>query len=500
MQNNQTTNNNRKFRVALAGIYHESNTFIDVPTTIDDFKNSHYLRHEEIIREYAGAYHEISGMIEVCEQHDVDLVPLIFAEATPGGMISTIAYQILLNKMITTVQNALPVDAILVVPHGAGVADCYPDMDGHWLSSLREIVGPDIPIVGTLDPHANASHKMIAATTALIAYSTNPHIDQRETGRKAARLLVQILNKEVQVFQTLTQTSLAISIEQQHTFSEPCKSLYELANNISKENGIYSVSILLGFPYADVREMGTSFIVVADTAINSTAAGDRLRSYIEKNRQEFVGLKEKISTILSKLDKVEKPALLLDMGDNIGGGSAGNSAYLLNALEDFNTFRCFICIYDPRAAEKAANHELSEEFYLTIGNHDDESGVQLFSGTVRLIKIADGKFSENNPRHGGQVNFNMGLTAIVETKRGNTIMINSLRVPPFSLSQLTTFGIQPSAFDVVVAKGVNAPIAAYKSVCPTIIQVNTPGVTQADMTLFHFKNRRKPLFPFENNF
>jgi len=115
-----------------------------------------------------------------------------------------------------------------------------------------------------------------------------------------------------------------------------------------------------------------------------------------------------------------------------------------------------------------------------------------------LLKKADGKFSELTAKHGGQVNYDMGSIVIVETDKGNVVMLGSLRVPPFSLQQLLAFGIDPAAFDVMVAKGVNAPIAAYAPACPTIIQVNTPGVTQADMTLFNYSNRRRPLHPFEN--
>ncbi len=92
----------------------------------------------------------------------------------------------------------------------------------------------------------------------------------------------------------------------------------------------------------------------------------------------------------------------------------------------------------------------------------------------------------------------MGKTAVVARPNGSVIMLTSLRVPPFSLGQLTSCDVHPDAFDVIVAKGVVAPLAAYAPVCPSIIQVNTPGVTQADMTMFSYKNRRKPLFPFEN--
>ncbi len=117
---------------------------------------------------------------------------------------------------------------------------------------------------------------------------------------------------------------------------------------------------------------------------------------------------------------------------------------------------------------------------------------------ARGRRVVDGRFAEKSPRHGGQVHYDMGITAIVQTVNGNTLMLMSNRIPPFSLQQLTTFDLEPENFDVVVAKGVIAPIAAYGPVCKTIFQVDTPGKTQVNMTNFPYKNRRKPLFPFED--
>ena len=144
---------------------------------------------------------------------------------------------------------------------------------------------------------------------------------------------------------------------------------------------------------------------------------------------------------------------------------------------------------------KASKYQVGEYFNLHL--EDESYNSSDSSYYVRLISLKDGKFSEDIPRHGGQTSFDMGKVAIVSIADKCTIMLTSLRIPPFSLKQLTAFGIEPRDFDVIIAKGVNAPIAAYQSVCPTIIQVNTPGVTQADMTLFNFRKRRKPMFPFE---
>jgi microcystin degradation protein MlrC len=481
-------------RIALLGIYHESNTFVASQTVLNDFKKGHFLKGEDIRKEYEKAHHEIGGMIEVIDEAGFELVPVMYAAATPGGTISSQAYRNLLDEMMDELGKILPVDGCLVVPHGAGVSESYPDMDGHWLSVLREKTGTRIPIVGTLDPHANVSQLMASSTVALVAYKTNPHIDQRRTGKQAAGILVNLLKGKVKPVQMLTEIPLAISIEQQHTGSEPCKSLYDLAEELSRQKDILSISIILGFPYADVSEMGTSVLVVSDNDPDlALKTGKELESFILKNRENFVGDRKDISYSFSLVSTANKPVLMLDMGDNVGGGSSGNSTVLLDALEQHGNLRSFICIYDPLAVSQASLYGIGAHFKVCIKNDQNETR----SYNVSLIRIADGKFNETTPRHGGQVHYDMGKIAIVITGKGTVIMLTSERIAPFSLQQLTAFNIIPADFDVIVAKGVNAPIAAYSSVCPTVIQVNTPGETQADMTRFKYQNRRKPLYPFE---
>lgn len=484
-------------RIALLGISHESNTFLDRPTTLPDFEKGHWLFGSDIIREYRNAFHEIGGMIEALDGEETELVPVMFAEATPGGIITSETYNHLLQKMMQELEDILPVDGCLVVPHGAAVSESFADMDGHWLSLLRERVGKDVPIVGTLDPHANVSPLMAASADALIAYKTNPHIDQRQVGKEAAGMLLRYLNREIKPYQVLFDLPLAISIEQQYTGKDPCKSLYAYAAQLIQEKDVLSISIVLGFPYADVKEMGTAVIVITDNNKNlAFTIGEKVKNYLLENKESFIGNKKDISAVLPLIPDGKKPILLLDMGDNVGGGAPGNSTFLLEALDEFSHCKFFICLYDPAAVKQVLQYKRGDSFDLNLSNSvDEQSSLRMH---VTLLTTGHGKFKETDPRHGGQVHYDMGKMAIVLTKKGSTIMLTSLRIPPFSLQQLTSSNIHPEEYDVIVAKGVNAPIAAYESVCPTIVQVNTPGVTQADMTLFNYKNRRKPLFPFES--
>jgi microcystin degradation protein MlrC len=486
------------FRVALVGIYHESNTFVTTPTVLDDFKNGQYLKGEAIRKEYQHAHNEIGGMLEVLDKEGIEAIPLLFASATPGGTITSETYNFILNETIEELKKVLPVDACLVIPHGAGVSEEFPDMDGHWLSKVREIVGDKIPIIGTLDLHANVSKLMVASTNALVAYKQNPHVDMRQRGVESAKLLVNLLNGKTKPVQVLVQVPLAISIEQQLTANEPCISLYAYANELATQPGILALSIQHGFPYADVHEMGTSIIVVADGDYEKAlSVAKKLEAYILGHKSCFVGKKNDIPSAFNLINDSVKPVLLLDMGDNVGGGGPANNSCILEAFEESKKYKFFVCMYDPQAVIDASSHQQGEQFELTvIGTGKD--GLKTLKLNVKLLRITGGTFQESNPRHGGQINFKMGKTVVVSTKEGGVIMLTSLRVMPFSLQQLISQGVVPSKFDAIIAKGVNAPIAAYAPVCPTIIQVNTPGVTQADMTLFTYHHRRKPLFPFEN--
>lgn len=488
--------NNIPFRIAVLGIYHESNTFIPASTTIDDFKNGRWFKGTAIVDEYKNAYHELGGAIEVFTEAQIQMVPVFYTETTPGGIIEEEAYHQLVEEMMNALDEVLPVDACFVVPHGAAVAVNHPDMDGEWLSLLRDKIGNDVPIVGTLDPHANISQHMVHCTQGLFPYRTNPHIDQRETGRRAAHFLLSLLYQQISPVQALWQAPLAISIEQQYTGSEPCKSLYQFTQKIAGSNNILYVEIALGFPYADVPEMGTSAIIISnDDPESNLYAKEQLTHYVLQHKDSFTSKRENIDVLLKRIKESPKPVLLLDMGDNVGGGTAGDSTYLLEKL-DAISYRSLICIYAPDAVTTCAHCQKGQSFPLSFGTNPLTK--ETYTTIATLINMYDGKFKEEKPRHGGQLHYDMGRAAVIQTGKGNTVLLHSKRVPPFSLAQLTSCAINPATFEVIVAKGVNAPIAAYSEVCPTLLQADTPGATQADMTKFTFKTRRKPLYPFED--
>ncbi len=165
-------------RVGILGIAHESNTFLERPTTLESFRNDRVLVGESIRQEFAAAYHEVGGFFEALSDEKIDAAPIFLAKATPSGVITAEAVDALVRMMMDELRKTPNLDGLLVSPHGAAVAKNHRDFDGYWLTRVREAVGPDLPIICTLDLHANVSPAMVAACNATIAYRTNPHLDQ----------------------------------------------------------------------------------------------------------------------------------------------------------------------------------------------------------------------------------------------------------------------------------------------------------------------------------
>ncbi len=491
-------------RIGLIGLLHESNTFLERPTGLAEFEQQALLTGDAIRAAFAEAHHEIGGFlagIDEAARHTrepVELVPIFVARAFPSGTIAADAWDELLRRMFAALDAAGALDGVLVAPHGATVSERFPDADGHWLNELRRRVGAETPIVGTIDPHANLSPAMVSACDALVAYRTNPHLDQRARGIEAAWLLFRTLRGEIRPRMHAVFPPLAINIERQLTDDPHWRPVYELADRQLEHPRILSNSIVFGFPYADVAEMGSSVIAIADgDAELARSAAEELASELWKRREDFVGQLLDVDAALDRCAGFSGSVCLLDMGDNVGGGSAADGTVLAQTLHDRRLGPAFVCLYDPEAVAQAERAGAGATLELSVGGKTDKLHGPPLRAEFHVVSLQAGRFREPQPRHGGIAEFDQGRTAILETGTGLTVMLTSRRMVPFSLEQLRSCGLKPDAFRLMVAKGVNAPVAAYREVCRHFLRVDTPGSTRADMTRLPFRHRRKPMHPFE---
>ncbi|MCI0637525.1 MAG: M81 family metallopeptidase [Gemmataceae bacterium] len=504
-------------RIAVAGFMHESNTFNPLPTDRAAFESQCLAFGPALVDEWRDAHHEMGGFIEGVVQHGAELLPIVMAWATPSGPVRQDVFDEIVSHLIAKLQELRP-DGLLLALHGAMVCDAYPDGDGEVLARLRSALGPDFPIVLTVDLHGNLSQGLIDLSTAAIAYRTCPHVDQRARGLDAASLLVRTLRGEIRPRQALAKPPVIVNIMAHDTSLPPLCTILDEARRLEQEPGILSVSVLPGFAYADVPQMGPSIIVVEDDAVRAATvrerksardaaplphgrgsdAAHRLGQMLWDMRDELVrplpGPKEAVAQAISSS---KRPVVLVDTGDNVGGGSAGDGTILLSEILEQEGRDCVVSLYAPNEAIQCLMAGIGGRVRFSVGGKVDNLHGEPVEvrGTVR--RVTDGSYIETSPRHGGRRQNHMGITALVEMPGRNWLVLNSERHPPFSLGQLTSMGIQPEKQRILVVKAAIAYKAAYQLIAGTIIEVDTPGLTAVNPRRFEYRNIRKlyPLHP-----
>ncbi len=468
-------------RVGVVSIMHESNTFAADRTPLSAFMRDRLLSGEAVRDDLAGTHHEVGGFFDGLAAEGIEAVPVFAAWTMPGGRIDGASARELAVRHARAVKLAGQLDGWLVAPHGAAVSDAWTGLDADWLEWHRKTVGP-VPVVGTLDLHANLSERLVRSADAWFAYRTNPHLDQHETGVNAAKLLARTLRGEVKPTTAAAFPPMVVNIEAQATAESPCRELAAAADDIRGRPGVLAVSVLLGFPYADVPEMGAALTVTTDNDPElAKRYATELAGWWWDRREQFRGKLTSPEDAVRTAATAPGPVCLLDMGDNVGGGSPADSTVLIHELLRQGVGPAFAVLNAPDAVAKCA-----------VGGR-----VELSFGRFAVVGLFDGIFEETEARHGGLKRYDQGPTAVVEGDTGLALMLTSRRTAPFSLRQLTAFGVDPARFRVLVAKGVHAPVAAYAPVCRTLIRVNTPGITSADLSHFTYEHRRRPLYPFE---
>jgi microcystin degradation protein MlrC len=483
-------------RIGVAGFLHESNTFNPLRADRAAFAAQSLTFGPALLDEWRDAHHEVGGFLEAAAPERFEAVPLVMAQAVPSGPVADALLDEVTSSLVEQLGRERP-DGLLLALHGAMVAESYPDADGEVLARLRRALGPGFPVAVTLDLHGNVSQRLVDHCDLAVAYRTCPHVDQRECGRRAAALLVRRVRGEVRPRQALAKPPLIVNIMAHDTSAEPLRSLMEAARALEGRPGVLAASVLPGFAYADVPQMGPSVIVVADgDPALARREADRLAEALWDARDRLAprlpGPAEAVAQAL-RADRL--PVVLVDTGDNVGGGSAADGTVLLRELLRQGATESVVCLYAPGEVRECARAGVGAEVALAVGGkvdrlHGDPVPV---AGRVRVLH--DGTYVEPEPRHGGRRVNHMGPTALVELPGRNLLVLTSQRHPPFSLGQLTCLGIDPARQRVLVVKAAIAYKEAYAPVAGTILPADTPGLTAVDPRRFAYRHIRRPMHP-----
>ena len=485
-------------RIAIGGVSHETNTFSNIRTTPDLFQQ---FFGPALLDAFTGTRSSLGGFIAVAAREDFTVVPTFFGRATPSGIVAAEAIEAMEQHILDGIAAARAegeLDGILLALHGAMVTEADDDGEGHLLHRVRALVGPEMPVVATLDWHCYISETMVRDADVLVTYDTYPHVDNWERAVEAGEILVRMVRHGLKP--TAARSHPPILIFGPKTYSEqpPMQTVVRKAHEIERDPRVVTVTVAPGFPYSDIPGAGQYFYVVTDNdPALARRYADELASFMWEMRREFVpDLATPVEAVRRAMAAPKGPVVLSDQGDNPGGGAPCDGTLLLGPLIAAGATNAAVAVIaDAEAAAQAIAAGVGATVTLAIGGKRDTfHGAPLtLTGVVR--NVTDGIYRNKGPMGTG-VQMDMGPT-VVFAVNGVEILLTTKRVQPTDLEIFRSQGIEPTAKQILMLKSNVHFRAAFTPIAAEIIDVDTPGLTTNHLDQIPYQRLQRPIFPFD---
>ena len=491
-------------RIASGGVQHETNTFSKTPTTLADF-----VRDSECGPQLSGGqvlfdrYRDTGcihgGYIAGAEAIGAELLPLLSARAQPSGVVRQESFDTMLGWFLERLEKVLPVDGVLLDLHGAMVTEEHEDAEGAFVEAVRKLVGPKMPIIVTLDLHANIAAGMASLADVVIGFDTYPHVDMHERGHEAAELLGRMIRGEVRPLQAYRQLPLITMPPMQCTLREPMRTLVERLHRLEAEPGVLTATVSMGFPFADIRDAGVSVLVAADgdQALADDKA-DELASWLWDLRDD---LQPQLTPIEEVIDFVRgRPAgeltIFADGSDNPGGGAPCDGTVALQALINSDLDRAAVgVLFDPETAQQAHQAGVGATISVRLGGKTDEQHGTPVAGQATVKALCDGAFIHRGPMLQGVAD-HLGPTATLVIG-GVEVVVSSQRRQCLDAEMLRIAGIEPTERRLLVLKSAVHFRADFGPLATHIFDADTPGIHRPDFRMFDYCKLRRPIYPLD---
>ena len=489
-------------RVYIAQFAHETNTFSRLPTTLDDYRRRWLLEGSDIAPRFRGTRTEIGGLLDYAERAQWELVPGVAANATPSGKLTRETWETIRDRIVARARDAGRLSGAVLALHGAMVTETEDDAEGALLEALRGVLGDAIPIIVTLDLHANATPRMAKHANALISYRTYPHVDQYERAQQAAMLLDRIVAGGAKSQCVLAQPPTLLGADHGRTVQPgPMRDLLAAAERFEREDGIHVVSLQAGFMPADIEWAGPSVAVAHDPARAERAraiAGELSREIWRRRSEETVAYRS-ISDVMRavKADPgTGGPLVIADGTDNPGGGGYGDATNMLRALIAAGTKSAAVGhIYDPACVQAAIKAGTGNTFRASLGGHIDPEFGAPIEAEARVHSLSDGSFVNDGPMAKG-VRTEMGPTAVLRIGNVDVIVISN-RLQNTDLQVFLSQGIDPGKRRVLVVKSVHHFRAAYAPIAREVMIVQSGALCTPDPKRHAYTRLRRPIWPLD---
>ncbi|OFV81131.1 MAG: hypothetical protein A2W26_10090 [Acidobacteria bacterium RBG_16_64_8] len=474
-------------RVGLACVFHESNTFLQRRTTLDDIRRRS-IAQDRILADVGGTQTALGGMIDHSAGSGFELVPLVYSWVIPSGPLESTAFEILAAELEEALRAAAPLDALLLELHGAMTAENHVRADAELTAMARSLVGT-APIVAVIDPHANLADALVDNVDVLLAYQENPHTDMARRGGDATRVLAEMLGSGLQPVTVARHAPVIATPIAQASSDEPLASLISMARALEAQQDIVCASLLFGFLHADVPDLGMAAVVSARDHDQAARGADALAARCWDLREGFARELMTPEESVAKAFALDGLTAIADTGDNIGGGAPGDSSVLLREALEHGGIRFATTIWAPNAVAEAAATAEGAAVRTTLGSPP-------LDVTARVLAVRPGTFIHDGPLSRG-VQFDMGTVAVLQIDRVQ-LLVQTHAVPPNDKSMFRTFGIDVGTLDAVALKGAVAIRAGWSSLVKDFLPAATPGPTTCDVSQLSFKHATRSLWPLDD--
>ncbi len=481
-------------RIAVAGLQHETNSFAPGLTGAGAFAAPggwpRLSRGAEMLERLPGTSVPMAGALAALEAAGATPVPLLWAMALPSGPVEHAAFCMFRDEMLRGIAAAGPLDGVLIELHGAMVTTAEADAEGAVLEALRAAVGPEVPLVATLDMHANLSPRMVAAADLLEVYRTYPHIDMAETGARAAAWVLRLAQGAPRPAKAYRAVPYLMPLIAQATTAPAMARLCASARAEEDTGAAQAVTLTTGFPYADTAECGPAIAVYA-------AAPEAAEAVAERQLALWIAAEGDLeSPLLPPADAVAEalavppgpgPVILADVQDNPGGGGTQDTTGLLQALLTGGARGAVLVhLCDPAAAQAAHEAGVGAVLDQSLGAARSPQHGPPVPGPWRVVALGSGSFTGQGPMYRGNA-IALGPVALLE-RDGVGCIVAPNRMQASEPGLLHHLGLDPAEVPVLALKSSVHFRGAFQDMARAILHVAAPGDLPMDLTSLPYQH------------
>ncbi|MBM7324703.1 M81 family metallopeptidase [Agrobacterium sp. S2] len=471
-------------RILVAGFEHETNTFAPSKAHYRNFLNGEgypALRRGAELYELRDVNLGAGGFLKAALSAGHDLIPVVWGGASASAHVTTDAFERIVGE-IAEAARKYSYDSVFINLHGAMVTEAHDDGEGEILSRLRAIVGPDVPLMASLDLHANVTERMIEAADGMVAYQTYPHLDMADTGAKVLHLLEAYRRTPDPWFKSFRRLPFLIPINGMCTLVDPARRVYQKLRELHSYD-VVSLSFAPGFPAADFPGCGPT---VWGYGRDRQAVEDAISTLVdmivaeEPNwRVDFLSPQDAVEQAMLISNEVGKPVVISDTQDNPGAGGDGNTTGMLKALLKCGAQNAALGVfYDPKAFEAASAAGVGANITISLGGTSGVEGESPLHGTFRVDFIGSGTCTFEGPMfHGNKVD--LGGVACLSIE-GISIVVSPTKAQMFDRVLYRIAGIEPETKSILVNKSSVHFRADFTDMAAAILVAKSPGPMKAD--------------------